>query len=103
MPIIVRNDLPAYKALVEENVFILQDRDAKHQDIRALKIAILNLMPNKVETEIQLLRLIGNTSLYIIKIRVTLLRDTCATVSPFNSFLFLQGLETLSLRLERHV
>ncbi len=40
---------------------------------------------------------------YIIKIRVTLLRDTGATISPFNSFLFLQGLETLSLRVERHV
>lgn len=40
---------------------------------------------------------------YIIKIRVTLLRDTGAAISPFNSFLFLQGLETLSLRVERHV
>lgn len=40
---------------------------------------------------------------YIIKIRVTLMRDTGATISPFNSFLFLQGLETLSLRVERHV
>lgn len=44
----------------------------------------------------------GNLA-YIIKIRVTLLRDTGATISPFNSFLFLQGLETLSLRVERHV
>ncbi len=44
----------------------------------------------------------GNLA-YIIKLRVTLLRDTGATVSPFNSFLFLQGLETLSLRVERHV
>lgn len=44
----------------------------------------------------------GNLA-YIIKIRVTLLRDTGATVSPFHSFLFLQGLETLSLRVERHV
>jgi O-acetylhomoserine (thiol)-lyase len=40
---------------------------------------------------------------YIVKIRVTLMRDTGATISPFNSFLFLQGLETLSLRVERHV
>ncbi len=40
---------------------------------------------------------------YITKIRVTLMRDTGATISPFNSFLFLQGLETLSLRVERHV
>lgn len=40
---------------------------------------------------------------YIVKIRVTIMRDTGATISPFNSFLFLQGLETLSLRVERHV
>jgi len=40
---------------------------------------------------------------YIVKIRVTLMRDTGATISPFNSFLFLQGLETLSLRVERHI
>lgn len=45
---------------------------------------------------------VGNLA-YIIKIRVTLLRDTGATLSPFHSFLFLQGLETLSLRVERHV
>jgi len=45
---------------------------------------------------------VGNLA-YIIKIRVTLLRDTGATISPFHSFLFLQGLETLSLRVERHV
>jgi len=45
---------------------------------------------------------VGNLA-YIIKIRVTLMRDTGATISPFHSFLFLQGLETLSLRVERHV
>ncbi|MDI9487492.1 MAG: O-acetylhomoserine aminocarboxypropyltransferase/cysteine synthase [Bacillota bacterium] len=45
---------------------------------------------------------VGNLA-YIIKIRTTLLRDTGAAISPFNSFLFLQGLETLSLRMERHV
>ncbi|MDD3923228.1 MAG: aminotransferase class V-fold PLP-dependent enzyme, partial [Endomicrobiaceae bacterium] len=45
---------------------------------------------------------VGNLA-YIIKIRTTLMRDTGSTISPFNSFLFLQGLETLSLRVERHV
>jgi O-acetylhomoserine (thiol)-lyase len=45
---------------------------------------------------------VGNLA-YIVKTRVTLMRDTGATISPFNSFLFLQGLETLSLRVERHV
>lgn len=47
--------------------------------------------------------LYGNESAYIKRIRTTLLRDTGAAISPFNSFLLLQGLETLSLRLERHV
>lgn len=65
MPIIIREDLPAYKVLVDENIFIINDTHAERQDIRALKIAILNLMPNKIETEIQLLRLLGNTSLQV--------------------------------------
>jgi homoserine O-succinyltransferase len=65
MPIIIRHDLPAYKVLVNENIFILKDTDAEHQDIRPLRIAILNLMPNKIETEIQLLRLLSNTSLQV--------------------------------------
>ena len=65
MPVMIRDDLPAYKALLDENVFILRERDAKHQDIRPLRIAILNLMPNKIETEIQLLRLLSNTSLQV--------------------------------------
>jgi O-acetylhomoserine (thiol)-lyase len=58
--------------------------------------------PNPSYHGVVLTDAVGNLA-YIIKIRVTLLRDTGATISPFNSFLFLQGLETLSLRVERHV
>lgn len=58
--------------------------------------------PNPSYHGVVLTQAVGNLA-YIIKIRVTLLRDTGATVSPFHSFLFLQGLETLSLRVERHV
>lgn len=65
MPIIIRRDLPAYQVLADENVFLLEDADALHQDIRPLKIAILNLMPNKITTEIQLLRLLSNTALQV--------------------------------------
>jgi len=58
--------------------------------------------PNPSYHGVVLTDVVGNLA-YIIKIRVTLMRDTGATISPFHSFLYLQGLETLSLRVERHV
>ena len=65
MPIKIHEDLPAYKILNDENIFVMNEDRAYHQDIRPLEIAILNLMPTKIVTEIQLLRLIGNTPLQI--------------------------------------
>lgn len=65
MPIIIDKDLPARKVLQSENIFVMTKERAETQDIRALKIAILNLMPTKQETEAQLLRLIGNTPLQL--------------------------------------
>ncbi|MBE7121026.1 homoserine O-acetyltransferase MetA [Bacillus cereus] len=65
MPIIIDKDLPARKVLQKENIFVMTKERAVTQDIRALKIAILNLMPTKQETEAQLLRLIGNTPLQL--------------------------------------
>jgi homoserine O-succinyltransferase len=65
MPIKIPRDLPAYNALTEERVFVMTDDRAEHQDIRPLKIAIVNLMPTTVDTEIQLLRLLGNTPLQV--------------------------------------
>ncbi|MEH7462204.1 homoserine O-succinyltransferase [Bacillus thuringiensis] len=65
MPIIIAKDLPARKVLQNENIFVMTKERAETQDIRALKIAILNLMPTKQETETQLLRLIGNTPLQL--------------------------------------
>lgn len=65
MPIKISTDLPAYKTLLDENIFVMPDNVAEHQDIRALKIAILNLMPKKIETETQLLRLLSNTPLQV--------------------------------------
>ncbi len=65
MPIQIPDNLPAFATLEEENIFVIPDDRAVHQDIRALKIAILNLMPNKIVTETQLLRLLSNTPLHV--------------------------------------
>lgn len=65
MPIKVPDNLPAKEILAEENIFVMDESVAYHQDIRPLRIAILNLMPTKETTETQLLRLIGNTPLQV--------------------------------------
>lgn len=65
MPIIIPNSLPAYDVLTNENIFIMEDKRASEQDIRPIEIAIVNLMPTKIETETQLLRLVGNTPLQV--------------------------------------
>ena len=65
MPIKIPNDLPAFQTLEDENIFVIPDDRAAHQDIRALKIAIVNLMPDKIATETQLLRLLSNTPLHV--------------------------------------
>lgn len=65
MPICIQNELPVKNKLLEEGVVVIEENRAKNQDIRPLKILILNLMPKKEETETQLLRLIGNSPLQI--------------------------------------
>ncbi|MCQ2457782.1 MAG: homoserine O-succinyltransferase [Clostridia bacterium] len=65
MPIKIPNELPAFKTLTDENIFIMKETRAVTQDIRPLQIAIVNLMPTKIDTETQLLRLLGNTSLQV--------------------------------------
>ena len=65
MPIRIPADLPAYKVLESENIFVMTHQRAVTQDIRPLKIVIVNLMPTKIETENQLLRLLGNTPLQV--------------------------------------
>jgi len=65
MPIRIQDSLPAKEVLTNENIFVMTEQRAVHQDIRPLKIAILNLMPTKIETETQLLRLIGNTPIQV--------------------------------------
>lgn len=65
MPVIIHKDLPASQILKSENVFVMDELRAKTQDIRPLNIGILNLMPTKIQTETQLLRLISNSPLQI--------------------------------------
>ena len=65
MPIKIPNDLPAVKTLESENIFVMTEKRALSQDIRPLKILILNLMPKKIETETQLMRILGNTPLQV--------------------------------------
>lgn len=71
MPIKIPEGLPAREILLNENIFVMDEDRAAHQDIRPLKIAILNLMPTKITTETQYLRLLGNTA---IQVEVTLVR-----------------------------
>ena len=65
MPIKIPNELPAAKTLADENIFVMDEVRASTQDIRPLKIGILNLMPTKIATETQLARLLGNTPLQV--------------------------------------
>lgn len=65
MPIKIQSDLPAKEILENENIFVMDDTRAMHQDIRPLKVAILNVMPLKEETELQLLRVLSNSPLQV--------------------------------------
>ena len=65
MPIKIPNELPAVRTLEAENIFVMTETRAITQDIRPLKILVLNLMPTKVDTETQLSRLLGNTPLQV--------------------------------------
>ena len=65
MPIKIPDRLPALSVLANENIFVMSERRAADQEIRPMQVAILNLMPNKIETEIQILRMLSNTPLQI--------------------------------------
>ena len=76
MPIKIPYGLPAGRVMEQENIFVMSDLRATHQDIRPLRIAVLNLMPTKITTETQLVRLLSNSSL---QIDLTLLRISSHT------------------------
>lgn len=71
MPIKIRSDLPAVQTLQNEHIFVMTEKRAQNQDIRPLKVAIINLMPTKEITETQILRLLGNTP---IQVEISLVR-----------------------------
>ncbi|MGL1959125.1 MAG: homoserine O-succinyltransferase [Colwellia sp.] len=65
MPIKIPDKLPAWSVLANENIFVMSEHRAANQEIRPMQVAILNLMPNKIETEVQILRMLSNTPLQI--------------------------------------
>ena len=65
MPICISPQLPAFQTLAEENIFVMDADRAVHQDIRPLRVLVLNLMPKKIVTECQFLRLLSNTPLQV--------------------------------------
>ena len=73
MPIVIDKELPAYKILTGERLFVMDHERAFNQDIRPIEIAILNLMPNKETTETQLMRLLSNSPL---QVNITLLNTS---------------------------
>ncbi len=73
MPIYLPEDIPAYKILDDENVFVMRPQRADSQEIRPIEILILNLMPTKIETETQLARLLANSPL---QVKLTLLQTS---------------------------
>lgn len=80
MPIVIPREIPAFEVLTKEAIFVMGDKRASTQDIRPLEIAILNLMPTKIETETQLMRMLSNSPL---QINVTLIKT--ATYSATNA------------------
>ena len=63
MPIRIADNLPAINALRHENIFCISSSEADHQDIRPLRVLLLNLMPKKIETEVHLMRMLANSPL----------------------------------------
>jgi len=88
MPIKIPNELPAVKVLNSENIFVMTETRAITQDIRPLKLLILNLMPLKIDTETQLSRMLGNTPLQIeIELLKTSTYESKNTSGAFANFL----------------
>lgn len=88
MPIKIQNDLPVKEILEKENIFVMDEHRAMHQDIRPIQILILNLMPLKEDTELQLLRSLSNTPLQVdvtfMKVRTHTSKNT--SLSHLNKF-----------------
>lgn len=88
MPIRVQNDLPVREILEKENIFVMDEHRATHQDIRPIKIGLLNLMPLKEDTELQILRSLSNTPLQVdvVFVNVSSHEAKNTSVSHLNKF-----------------
>ena len=88
MPIRVQNDLPVKEILEQENIFVMDEHRATHQDIRPIKIGLLNLMPLKEDTELQILRSLSNTPLQVdvVFVNVSSHKSKNTSTSHLNKF-----------------
>ena len=88
MPIRVQNDLPVKEILERENIFVMDEHRAMHQDIRPIKIGLLNLMPLKEDTELQILRSLSNTPLQVdvVFVNVSSHKSKNTSTSHLNKF-----------------
>ena len=93
MPIKIPNDLPAVQTLTDENIFVMTETRAITQDIRPLKILLLNLMPKKIETETQLARLLGNSPLQVEMEFIHTKSHVSKNTSPEHLFTFYKTFE----------
>lgn len=95
MPIKIPDNLPAFKTLNKENIFTITEDRAFHQDIRPLKIVILNLMPTKIDTETQILRLLGNSPLQIDIVLLHPASHACKNISQEHLIKFYNTFEEI--------
>ena len=95
MPIKIPHDLPAARTLRDENIFVITLERARTQDIRPLRILVLNLMPTKIATETQLARLLGNTPLQVDLELLTVSSHTPTHVSPEHMISFYRSFDEI--------
>ena len=88
MPIKTQGDLPVKEILERENIFVMDEHRAMHQDIRPIKIGLLNLMPLKEDTELQILRSLSNTPLQVdvVFVNVSSHKSKNTSTSHLNKF-----------------
>ena len=95
MPIRVQNDLPVKEILEHENIFVMDEYRAAHQDIRPIKIGLLNLMPLKEDTELQILRSLSNTPLQVDVVFVSVSGHVSKNTSTSHLHKFYQSFEEI--------
>ena len=95
MPIRVQNDLPVKEILEHENIFVMDEYRAAHQDIRPIKIGLLNLMPLKEDTELQILRSLSNTPLQVDVVFVRVSGHVSKNTSTSHLHKFYQSFEEI--------